>query len=413
MNYGLIGEKLSHSFSPEIHGKIGNYPYILKELSKDELRGFILDRDFKGINVTIPYKTEVMRYLDVIDPEAEKIGAVNTVVNNNGILHGYNTDITGITELIKRVCGDKLSGKALILGTGGTSLTAHRALTNLGLKEIYRVSRTEKDSVITYNKALSLHTDASYIINTTPVGMYPNTDACPIDISAFKSLKGIVDVIFNPLSTVLIRTARKTGVPAEGGLYMLVSQAVKASSLFFERDFDPSLTDKVYKEILSQKQNLVLIGMPSCGKTSVGCELSKLTGKEFVDTDELIVKKAGMEIPEIFEKYGEKHFRDLEGQVIKEVSDKCSLIISTGGGAVLREENVDALRANGRIIFLDRPLDMLISTPDRPLSSSTDALKARYDERYPIYLSSCDIKVPSVKAPSEVAKEIISNENNY
>lgn len=408
MKYGLIGEKLGHSFSPEIHKRIGDYPYVLKELAPNEVEGFMKAKDFCAINVTIPYKKTVIPYLHFISDEAKMIGAVNTVVNKNGVLYGYNTDFEGLKSLILRVTsGKELHGKVLILGTGGTSLTANAVCRAMKADEIITVSRSAKDGCISYDEAYEKHSDASYIINCTPCGMYPKDNDCPIDIERFPQLRGVIDAIYNPLRTVFIRTAKKKGIPAEGGLYMLVSQAVRAYEYFFGITPDASLTERVYSEILREKQNVVLIGMPSCGKTSIGKKLCELMGTKMIDTDEEITKKSGMPIPEIFQKYGEKHFRDLESEVIRELSSGVTgTVISTGGGAILRNENVDLLRANGILVFLDRPLSMLTATSDRPLSSDVEALKKRFEERYPIYNSVCDIKVPSVNDVASVAFEI-------
>ena len=408
MKYGLIGEKLGHSFSPEIHKRIGDYPYELKELTPDAVEGFMREKDFSAINVTIPYKKTVIPYLDEISEDASLIGAVNTIVNRDGRLYGYNTDFEGMKSLIFRVSGGKaLHGKVLILGTGGTSLTASAVAKHLGASPVIKVSRSEGDDCITYSEALKNHLDATFIINCTPCGMYPNDSGCPISLEGFTSLEGVADAIYNPLRTVFIRDAKRRGIPAEGGLYMLVSQAVIAYGHFFGITPAPSLTDRVYGEILREKENIVLVGMPSSGKSTVGKQLCELLGASFIDTDAEIVRVSGMQIPEIFEKYGEKHFRDLESDVIRSLSSGVSgHVIATGGGAVLREENVDLLRANGVLVFLDRPLDMLIATSDRPLSSDREALERRYNERYPIYTAISDLTVPSVDTPEAVASQI-------
>jgi shikimate dehydrogenase len=409
MKYGLIGEKLSHSFSPEIHKKIGDYPYALKELGADEVEPFIKAKDFCAINVTIPYKKTVIPYLDYISDEAKQIGAVNTIVNKNGVLYGYNTDFEGLKDLIMRVTSGKaLSGKVLILGTGGTSLTANAVCRSLGADEILTVSRSERDGCISYENAYQKHSDASYIINCTPCGMYPKDSECPIDLLRFPSLLGVVDAIYNPLRTSLIRTAKRMGVRSEGGLYMLVSQAVRAYGYFFDKAPDTELNERVYSEILNEKQNIVLIGMPSCGKSTVGKRLCELLGANFIDTDEMIVKKSGSSIPDIFEKYGEQYFRDIESEVIREISSGVTgTVISTGGGAVLRNENLDLLRANGILVFLDRDLNKLVATSDRPLTSDLEALRRKYNDRYPIYNRVCDIRVNGNESVDEVAQSIM------
>lgn len=409
MKYGLIGEKLAHSFSPEIHKKIGNYPYELKELTKDELGAFMAQKDFCGINVTIPYKKDVIPFLDVVSDEAKTIGAVNTVVNKNGVLYGYNTDFEGLKALILRITGGKtLSGKVLVLGTGGAALTAAAVSASLGADTMITVSRSEKEGCVTYEQAATLHTDASFIINCTPSGMYPNDFEAPIDLSVFPSLKGVADAVYNPLRTPLIRQAKALSIPCEGGLYMLVCQAVFAYGHFFECEIQSELIDKIYGEILSEKENIVLVGMPSCGKTSIGKALSVTLRRPFYDSDDEISKDADMSVSEIFLRYGEPHFRYLENKAIKKLSSGITgAVIATGGGAVLREENADLLKANGRLIFLDRCLDKLIPTSDRPLSSDIEALTRRYEERYPIYKEVCDDSVDGNGSVTEVAASII------
>ncbi len=418
MKYGLIGEKLSHSFSPEIHSKIGDYPYELREIARDDLDSFMRARDFSAINVTIPYKKDVIPYLDHVCPEAMSIGAVNTIVNKDGILYGYNTDIAGLKALILRVTGGQnLSGKVLVLGTGGTSLTAVAVSKMLGAETVLRVSRTGKDGCATYEEAYEKHIDASYIINCTPCGMYPSDFDKPIGLDAFPSLKGVVDTIYNPLRTPLIREAKSRCIPAEGGLYMLVSQGVAAYGLFFGIEPDTSMNDRIYREILREKENIVLVGMPSCGKTSIGKALSVTLGRHFYDSDNEITDEAGMSIPEIFLRFAEPHFRFLESKAIKRLS--CGIwgaVIATGGGAVLKEENVDALKANGRLIFLDRSLDKLVPTADRPVSSDIEALTRRYEEREPIYRAVCDDIVDGDGSVVEVAALIIKllkDDGNY
>lgn len=394
MKFGLLGEKLGHSFSPDIHKRLLTSDYALKEVSRDNLDAFLKERDFEAINVTLPYKQAVMPYLHYISDQAREIGAVNVVVNNNGLLYGYNTDFFGLKGLVSRVAGD-ISGKTvLILGSGGTSQTALAVATDMGAKEIYRVGRTGKDGSVTYEYAYENLSHADVIINTTPVGMYPACDSCPVDITRFPNLSAVIDVIFNPLSTNLVMNARERGIPSEGGLYMLVAQAVAASELFISHKYPENTVEEIYKDILLSKKNIVLTGMPGSGKSTVGQILSDLTGRKVYDLDTEIVARAGMEITEIFEKYGEKHFRDLETEVTKSISALSGVIISCGGGTVLREENVRALRRNGVIFFVDRPLEQLIPTADRPLALDAEAIKKRYDERIDTYISTCDIRVP-------------------
>jgi len=409
MKYGLLGEKLSHSFSPQIHMALADYTYELMEVAPENIDKFMTERDFSAINVTIPYKQTVIPYLDSIDEAAKEIGAVNTVVNRDGKLYGYNTDYYGLISLMERTGISLKDKKVLILGSGGTSKTARVAAKELGAREIYRLSRTAREDCITYEDALNSHTDSEIIINTTPAGMYPEIYSKAISLEKFHKLEGVVDAIYNPLCPLLVLEAKEKGIKATGGLYMLVAQAAKASEYFIGKKPDEDAVERVYNDLLKNKENIVLIGMPSSGKTSVGSVLSEKLGKSLVDTDSLIVEKAGMEITEIFARYGEKHFRDLETEVIKELSSKQDLIISTGGGAILREENVRALKHNGVVVFLDRPLDKLIATDDRPLSSNVSDLKKRYNERIDIYNSSADIKINVVEGIEKTA-EIVINE---
>ncbi len=406
MKFGLLGEKLGHSFSPDIHKRLLTSDYVLKEVPCDELDDFLQKRDFEAVNVTIPYKQAVIPYLHYISDQAREIGAVNVVVNRDGLLYGYNTDFFGLKGLVQRVAGD-ISGKTvLILGSGGTSQTALAVSKDMGAKEIYRVGRTGKDGSVTYEYAYEHISYADVIINTTPVGMYPECDKCPVDISRFPNLSAVVDVIFNPLSTNLVLSARDKGIPAEGGLYMLVAQAVAASEIFISHKYPENTVEEIYNDILLSKKNIVLTGMPGCGKSTVGQILSQMTGRKVYDLDKEIVSRAGMEITEIFEKYGEKHFRDIETEVTKSVSALSGIIISCGGGTVLREENVLSLRRNGVIFFVDRPLSQLIPTADRPLAADVDAIKKRYDERKDTYISTCDKRIPVTGDAYSVADEI-------
>ena len=407
MEYGLIGEKLGHSFSREIHARLRGYDYELRELRPDEVEEFLAKREFRGINVTIPYKETVIPYLDEVDEAAREIGAVNTVVNRGGKLFGYNTDYTGMRELMLREGIDPAGKKVLVLGSGGTSKTAMTVAKSLGAETILRVSRTKRDNCITYEEARKIHSDARIIINATPVGMYPNGDACPIDIEAFPNLTGVVDAIYNPLRTKLVLAAKARGVTAAGGLYMLVGQAAAAAEHFTGEKGDPTDVERVYRELLSEKENLILTGMPGVGKTTIGKILAKRLGREFVDCDDVIVGKTGCDIPTIFAEQGEKAFRDLETEVIRELSVTGGKVIAPGGGAILRPENVAALKSNGRIIFLDRPLSSITATEGRPLSANREALEARYRERYPIYCATCDAHVEIDGTVGETADAVL------
>ncbi len=409
MKYGLIGEHLGHSFSKEIHEKIGDYVYEICEISPERLESFIKAREFCAINVTIPYKEKVLPLLDTIDESAQKIGAVNTVVNRNGKLHGCNTDYFGMQALILKSGVDVKGKKVAILGTGGTSKTAFAVFSDMHSREIIFVSYKEKDGAITYDELYKKHPDTDVIINTSPVGMYPNNENSPIDLDKFKNLSLVLDAVYNPLKTKLILDARARKIPAYGGLYMLVFQAVCAHGCFLGEKAPNELTDKIYNELILEKSNVVLIGMPSSGKTTVGKLLAEKLGKRFVDTDEEIVSSYGADVPTIFLENGEAYFRSLEAKTVGDVSKLNGLVIATGGGAVLREENVQALRQNGALYFLDRDLSLLVPTSNRPLSSDKESITKRYNERYEIYKASADCTVLANGAPSDVADMILKD----
>jgi len=416
MEYACIGEHLKHSFSKEIHNELADYEYEIKEIASDELESFALKADFKAINVTIPYKELIMPYLYKIDEHASSIGAVNTVVNKNGKLYGYNTDFYGMSELIRHAGISVLGKKAAILGSGGTAKTATAVLKALGASEILLVSRKTEIGKISYTELYNNHADTEIIINTTPVGMFPSTDASPIDPTRFKSLSGVIDAVYNPLRTTLISRSRELGIPAEGGLYMLVAQAVRASEIFLDTKYPEGELERVYSKILRKKENIVLIGMPSSGKTTLGRQLSFTLGRELYDSDEIVSRNTGMEIKDIFSRYGETKFRQFECDAISELSLKNGSVISTGGGAILNRKNIFSLKKNGILIFLDRDLEDLVATSDRPLSSDRAALEKRYYERLPIYKSVADITLKVKGSPAELAKkleEILENEAIY
>ena len=405
--YGCIGKKLTHSFSKEIHARLADYEYELIELGEDEVASFLKGRDFEAINVTIPYKQTVIPYLDEISEIAEKIGAVNTIVNKNGVLCGYNTDYYGMMALIEKIGVSLCGKKVLILGSGGTSKTARALASDLGSRELVVVSRRDEEGCISYEDAIKLHSDAEVIINTTPSGMYPDCDSKPIDISHFDRLEGVVDAVYNPLRTCLVQDALSRGIKAEGGLYMLVMQAVIAVEKFLDISIDREASDKVFANVLAAKENIVLTGMPGCGKSTVG-RLIDLDGYEFIDTDEEIEKRYGRTPRQLIETNGEQYFRDLEAEVIRDVSKESCRIISTGGGAVLREENILSLKKNGRIFFIDADPKRLRATADRPLSNTADKLEKLYSERINIYRSTADVTVSDMESPKAEAEYILS-----
>ncbi len=404
--YGCIGKKLTHSFSKEIHKELADYEYELIELTEEEIPTFFEQKEFAAINVTIPYKQTVIPYLDEISDIAKRIGAVNTVVNRNGKLYGYNTDYYGMKALIERINLNLVGKKVLILGTGGTNKTARVVAADMGAAEILTVSRRKTDEYITYEEAVTLHGDAHVIINTTPSGMYPDLESKPIDIASFTQLEGVVDAVYNPLCTNLVLDAKEKGLKAEGGLYMLVMQAVVAVEKFLDTEIEREVANRVFQSVLAAKENIVLTGMPSSGKSTVG-KLLDIDGYEFVDTDEEIEKRCGCTIKELIAEKGEQYFRDLESQVIQEVSAKGSQIIATGGGVVLREENIRALKRNGKLFFIDAPLSRLLVTDDRPLSDTRDKLEQLYHQRIGIYKATADVIVADRQTPQEEADYIL------
>ena len=408
MKYGLIGAHLPHSFSKLIHESLG-YAYELVELTPQALEGFLARREFVGINVTIPYKEAVMPFLDEIDPLAQAIGAVNTIVNCGDRLVGYNTDFGGMKAAILRA-GIQMEGKrVLILGTGGTSKTAMAVCRSLKAASVHKVSRSEKPDAVSYEQAYQNHPDTQIILNTTPVGMYPDVLSRPIDLKRFPQLYGVVDVIYNPLRTALLAQLwQKPEIYQGGGLFMLVKQATLASALFTERAENPVMAEVLYAKLLREKENLVLVGMPGSGKSTVGAILAKKTGRKLVDLDEEIARRSGMTIPQIFQTRGEAAFRDLETQVIRELAGTTSAILPTGGGAILRDENVTALKQNGRLFFLDRPLEALLPTADRPLGDSREKIAALYAARYDRYLAVSDEHILVHSTPERAAADVLA-----
>jgi shikimate dehydrogenase len=405
MQYGLIGCPLGHSFSKEIHEALGRYSYALCELNPDEVATFLHQREFCGINVTIPYKQTVIPFLDEISDRAKAIGTVNTIVNRDGRLYGDNTDFDGM-RLALLHAGIALSGKnVLILGTGGTSKTAEAVAASLGAQSIRKVSRTGKDGALTYEQAYRI--DANVILNTTPCGMFPHSEESPITLDRFPHLSGVFDAIYHPLSTQLVRDATERNIPASGGLYMLVAQAVRAAERFTGEAFPLDAINQLYRKVLRQKQNLVLIGMPGVGKTRVGTRLSELMHRPFFDSDQVILERIGMPIADYFAQHGEAAFRAVESEVLAELSAQSGIVLSTGGGAVLKEENVRALRSNGILLFLDRPVDELKVSDDRPLSSDRERVRNLFAVRYPIYLAAADKHIRSGKNANETAHMIL------
>lgn len=386
--YGLLGETLGHSFSPQIHACLGDYEYKLFEVAPEDLGDFLRSGSFEGLNVTIPYKKAVMPYLAEISENAKVIGSVNTItVLPNGTLRGDNTDYDGFLYLVRR-SGIAVNGKkALVLGTGGASLPVKKVLSDLGAREIISISRTGENNY----QNLEKHFDADLIVNTTPVGMYPNNLQAPLSLDGFSHLSGVLDIVYNPQKTQLILDAEQRGIPAFSGLTMLVAQAKRAAELFLNTNIDDCKNDEIYETLSRQMKNIVLVGMPGCGKSTVGKALAKRLSRPFFDADQEIVKRAGKSIPEIFQTEGEAGFRKIETEVLFDLCRQSGAVIATGGGAVTVPQNHDILRQNSLVVFLNRDIAVL-PTNGRPLSEQND-LHEMFRQRLPLYRAVCDYEV--------------------
>jgi len=395
--FGLLGEKLGHSFSPLIHGYLGDYAYPLFEISSRGLDSFMMKRQFDGINVTIPYKQAVMPYCATLSDEARSIGSVNTIIKGeNGSLHGHNTDYHGFCVMLERSKIDPNGKKTLVLGDGGSARTVRAALNGLGAREIVTISRRGEN----HYGNIARHYDADILVNTTPVGMYPDNGSSPLCLEGFRQLSGVADLIYNPVRTKLLLEAERVGVPCANGLAMLAAQAEMANRLFLGGSARPELVDKIIGVILRKTQNIALIGMPGCGKSTVGRNLAEAMGRPFSDIDALIEIVAGKSIPEIFAEGGEEAFRRVETRILGEETKRNGLVIATGGGVVTRPENLDLLRQNSLIVYLKRELTELILV-GRPLSQNVGIeLLAR--QRLPLYKAWSD-RVIRVEANPERA----------
>ena len=401
MNCGLLGRHLQHSYSPQIHSKLGNYSYGLFEIEPEELRSFLSGNAYDGMNVTIPYKKAVIPYCSKLSPQAEALGSVNTIVRrSDGSLYGHNTDYFGFASVLA-VSDISVSGKkVLILGSGGASLTCQAVLRSEGA-DIIVISRR---GVNNYSN-LHLHKDVSLIVNATPVGMYPNNGSSPVDLSLFPSLEGVIDLIYNPARTNLLLQAEALGLKAINGLWMLVAQAKESAEWFTGNKIDDALIPRIYNHLKTQMENIVLIGMPGCGKTTVGTILAEKYGREYVDTDAVITQKTGKTIPQIFAEVGEVGFRKLETEVLSEVSKCSGLVISTGGGCVTNPENYPLLHQNSKIFWLKRDISLL-PTDGRPLSA-VGKLEEMYRVREPLYMAFADEIIDNVSTPEETANIIL------
>ena len=384
---GLLGEKLGHSYSPQIHSMLADYEYKLFEKSPEELEDFLKNGEFDGLNVTIPYKKSVMPYCAELSPTAAQIGSVNTIVRrSDGSLYGDNTDAFGFENLIVHNGIEVKGKKALVLGTGGASVTAQAVLKNLGASEVVVISRKGEDNY----ENIAKHADAEIIANTTPVGMYPNNGKAAVDLAQFPKLSGVLDVVYNPARTALLLQAEKLCIPCAGGLYMLVSQAKRSCELFTGNSIPDSEIDRIERVLSHQMQNIVVFGMPGSGKTAVSTMLAERLGRKIFDTDTIVSEKAGVTIPEIFAAQGEAGFRKLETEATAEVGKLSGNIISTGGGVVTVADNYELLHQNGVIVWIERDTNKL-ARDGRPISLSSD-LNELYAARLPLYERFADIK---------------------
>ncbi len=402
MKCGLLGRKLGHSYSPQIHSYLGQYSYDLFEKEPEELENFLKNGDFTAINVTIPYKKDVIPYLDEISPTAQKMGAVNTIVRRcDGTLFGHNTDYFGFSSLVKRSGLSVEEKKVLVLGSGGASNTVAAVLQELGAKAVI-VSRSGENN---YGN-LQLHKDAAVIVNTTPVGMYPKTGVSPVDLGQFPHLEGVLDVVYNPARTQILLDAEKRGIPCFNGLWMLVAQAKEAAEYFTGSVIDDALIGKIYGVLSSQMQNIVLVGMPGCGKSTIAALLAQKLGRKAVDADEEIVRLAGKSIPEIFAQDGEEVFRSWETKALEILGKQSGLILATGGGCVTKSRNYPLLHQNGQIFWIQRSLEVL-PTDGRPLSQS-GKLEAMYEIRKPMYEAFSDFVIQNNGSPEKTVAAIIA-----
>ena len=399
---GLIGEKLGHSFSPAIHARLGTPDYSLFELQPEELEDFLKQGDFDGANVTIPYKKAVIPYCSRLTEQARRIGSVNTLIRQaDGTLLGHNTDYDGFLYMIRSSGVEVRGKKCLILGTGGASLTVRTVLEDLEAGEIVFISRTGENNY----QNLDRHANARIIVNTTPVGMYPRNGEAPLDVRAFPRLEGVFDLIYNPARTQLLLDAERMGVPGINGLGMLVAQAKAASERFRDLTIPDHVVEDITREMEKQSKNIILVGMPGCGKSTVGKKLAAKLGRPLVDTDAEIVKRIGCTIPEYFAAHGEEEFRKREHEVLRDFSGRSGQIIATGGGIVTRPENMDPLRENALVVFLRRDIEKL-PTRGRPISQSND-LHELYENRRPLYEAAADVTVDNVKL-AQTVEEILN-----
>ena len=399
MKCGLLGRKLGHSYSPQIHALLGNYSYQLFEKEPEEIGDFLKNGDFTGLNVTIPYKKEVIPFLDELSPAAARLGAVNTIVRRDGKLIGHNTDYFGFRRLVQESGLQVAEKKVLVLGSGGASSTAVAVLQELGAK-VTVISRSGENNY----ENLDRHADAAVIVNTTPVGMYPNTGKSALSLEGFPRLEGVLDAVYNPARTQILLDAERRGLAAVNGLWMLVAQAKESAEWFTGEEIPDSRIAKIHHILRLQMENIILIGMPGCGKTAVGQQLAQNLGKKFVDADESLEASVCRKITDIIPNDGEAAFREMESETLAELGKQSGLVIATGGGCVTQPQNYPLLHQNGTIFWLKRELDRL-PTDGRPLSQKR-TLGQMYEARMPLYLRFADAAISNDGSIAETASAI-------
>lgn len=401
-SYGLLGERLGHSYSPAIHAALADYDYRLYEVPREELDAFLTRREFDGLNVTIPYKKAVIPYCAALSPIAAELGSVNVLLRRpDGTLLGDNTDAYGFAGLVRRSGIDPAGKKALVLGSGGASATVCAVLRQLGAAVVTVISRSGPDNY----ENLDRHADAELIVNATPVGMFPGNGASPVDLERFPRCAGVLDVVYNPARTALLLQAEARGIPCAGGLYMLAAQGKRAAELFLDKAIDDAETDRVCAMLSREMENIILIGMPGCGKTTVAAALGEALGRPVLDSDEAVERAAGRSIPEIFAEGGEAAFRALETAALAELGKRSGVILATGGGCVTRRENYPLLHQNGRIFWLRRDIEKL-PTAGRPISQSRD-LADLSREREALYRAFADRSIDNNGAVESTAAQIL------